>query len=128
MIGFAGLSHLLLGHESRLAIEVRVGKEPRGRTSVVENVEEELAVIVAHAGPAADDLLELRHRADDAREHDILAGRSIDAGGEQLRSRQDHRRHGFEVLKLAEVPTADAALVGRDAADIVRDTAARDRR
>ena len=101
--GFARLGHLLLGHERRLAVEVRVGEQARGGAGVVEDVEEELAVVVAHPRAAADDLLELGHRADHAREHDVLAGRGIDAGREQLRGGEDHRRHRLQVLKLAEV-------------------------
>ncbi len=86
---------LFLGDPHRVAVEVRVGEEPRGRAGVVEDVEPELAVIVAHARAAPDDLLELAHGADDARQHDILAGRRINAGREQLRGREDDRRLAF---------------------------------
>ena len=83
---------LLFGDPHRIVVEGRIGKEPRGGAGVVENVEPELAVVIPDAGPAPDDLLELAHRADDAREHDVLASRRIDAGREQLRCREDRRR------------------------------------
>ena len=82
--GFACLAHLLLGHESRLAVEVRVGKQPRRGAGVVENVEIVFVVIVAHPRASPDDLFEFHHRTDHPGEDDILAGGNIDAGGEQL--------------------------------------------
>ena len=121
--GFAVVVDLLFGDQRRIAVEIRVGKQPCGRAGVVEDVEEQLAVVVADAGAAADDLLELGHRADDARQHDVLAGRRIDAGREQLRRGEDDRRVGLEVLKAAQVAAADVALVGMSRGTHSRDTA-----
>ena len=98
---FAFVGDLLLRDPRRIAVEVRIGEQPRGRAGVVEDVEPELAVVVADPGAAADDLLELAHRADDARQHDVLAGRRVDAGRQQLRGGQDRRRFGVDVLKAA---------------------------
>ena len=78
--------------DRRVAVEVRVGEQPRGGAGVVEDVEEELAVVVAHAGAAADDLLELGHGVDHADQHDVLAGRHVHAGGQQLRGGEDDGR------------------------------------
>ena len=103
----------------RLAVELGIGKQPGGRAGVVEDVEEQLAVIVADPGAPADDLLELGHGADDPQQHDVLAGRHINAGGEHLRSGQDDGRCAFHVLEPAQVAAADAALIGDDPADVV---------
>ena len=110
---------VFLGDSGRVAVEVRVGEHAGGGAGVVEDVEPELAVVVAHAGAAADDLLELAHRADDPGEHDVLAGRRVHAGGEELGGGEDRRRAGLDVLEPAQVAAADVALVGGDAADIV---------
>ena len=64
--------------------------------------------------------LNSRHGADHAGQHDVLAGRRVDAGGEQLRRGEDDRRLGLDVLEPAQVPAPDVALVGGDAADVVR--------
>ena len=109
----------LLGNELGIAVEFRVGEMARGRAGVVEDVEEELAVVLAHARAAPDDLLELGHRADDADEHDVLDHRRVDAGGEKLRGGEDDGCVGFEFLEAAEMALADAAFVGGDAADVV---------
>ena len=82
-------------------------------------LKEQLAVIVADARAATDDLLELGHRVDDPHQHDVLHGRSIDAGGEQLRRGQDDRRAAFQVLEVAEMAAPDVAFVGRDPANVV---------
>ena len=47
--------------------------------------------VLVDAGAAADDLLELGHRADLAVEDDQPAGLGIDAGGKQPRGRDEHR-------------------------------------
>ena len=115
---------LLFGDQGRVAVEVRVGEQAGGRAGVVEDVEPELAVVVADAGAAADDLLELGHGADHAGQHDVLAGGGIHAGGEQLRGGEDDRRAGLHVLEAARVAAADVAFVGGDPADVVADAAA----
>ncbi len=76
-------------------------------------------MVVAHAGAAPDDLLELGHRADHAREDDVLAGRGVHAGGEELGGGEDGGRERFRVLEAAEVAAPDVALVGGDTADVV---------
>ena len=64
------------------AVELGVG-EMAGRAPEVDQREVELACVLVHAGAAADDLLELGHRADRPVEHDQPAGLHVDAGGEQ---------------------------------------------
>jgi len=66
------------------AIEGWISEEARGGAGVVEDVEPELAVFIAHARAAPDDLLELAHGPDDAREHHVLARGHVHAGGEHL--------------------------------------------
>ena len=82
--GFARFVHLLLGNKCRLSVKIRIGKEPRRGTSVVEDIEIVLIVIVSHACSPADDLFKFHHRADHACDDDILACRNIDASSEQL--------------------------------------------
>ena len=82
---FTFLVHLLFGDTHRIAVEVRVGKQSRCGAGIVQDVEPEFAVVIPKARAAPDDLLELAHGSDDARQHDILAGRRIDAGREELR-------------------------------------------
>ena len=115
----AALVDDLLVDQRGLAVELGIGEEPSGAAGVVDDVEEELAVVLAHARPASDDLLEVGHRSDHPSDHDVLARRRVDSGGQQLRRRQDHRRHGLQLLESAEVPAADRALVGGHAADVV---------
>ena len=117
--GFAVFVDFLFRDPDRIAVEVRIGEQPRGRAGVVDDVEPELAVVVADARAAPDDLLEFAHRADDAREHDVLAGRRINAGRQQLRRREDHRRLRFDVLEAAEVAAPDVPFVRRHAADVI---------
>ena len=62
-----------------------------GRAAEVDQGEVELLGVLVDAGAAADDLLELGHRADRAVEHDQAAGLGIDAGGEQPRGGDEHR-------------------------------------
>ena len=54
-----------------------------GGLAEVDEREIVLLGVLVHAGAAADDLLELGHRADLAIEHDEAAGLGIDPGGEQ---------------------------------------------
>ena len=48
----ASLGQLFLGQPRGVAVEGGVGEEARRRSRVVENVEPELAVVVAYACPA----------------------------------------------------------------------------
>ena len=71
-------------------------RRSRGRrsgwcASEVDQGEVELLGVLVDAGAAADDLLELGHRADLAVEHDQPAGLGVDAGGEQPRGGDDDR-------------------------------------
>ncbi len=61
-----------------------------GRAAKVDQREVELLGVLVDAGAAADDLLELGHRADRAVEHDQPAGLRIDAGREKPRGRDQH--------------------------------------
>ena len=66
----------------RLAVEVGIG-EVVGRLPEVDQREVVLLGVLVDARAAADDLLELGHRADFAVEHDEAAGLRVDAGREQ---------------------------------------------
>jgi len=117
--GFAGIidGHFL---DARgIAIEIRIGKVPRGGASEVDDVEVFLAVVDLQTRAAPDDLFELGAGADHARQHHVLDHLGVDAGGQQLRGGQDHRRGFVYVLKVREMGQADRAFVGRDAADVV---------
>ncbi len=111
--------NFLLRGEGGIAVEGRVGEVARGRAGVVEDVEPELAVVVAHPRAAPDDLLELDHRVDEAHEHNVAAGGRVEAGGEQLRGGEYDRRARLHVLKPLQVAAPDVAFVGRDAADVI---------
>ena len=92
--GIPFVVNVLFGDDGRIAVEFGIGKQAGG-LGEVEDVEEILAVVVPEPGATADDLLELDHRIDDAGQDDVLAGRGIDAGGQQLRRGEDDRRLGF---------------------------------
>src|SRR5690606_12735755 len=102
-----------------VASEIRIGKVPSGGGGEVDDVEVFLAVIDLQPGAAPDDLLELGAGANHARQYHVLDHLSVDAGGQQLRGGQDHRRRFVHVLKMREVGQANGAFVGRDAADVV---------
>src|SRR5262249_4780521 len=91
-LGLSGLVDLLLRLDGGVAVEVGVGEEARGRARVVEDAEEKFSVVVANPGSAANDLLEVRERVDDAHENDVLDGGSVHSGREHLGSRQDDGR------------------------------------
>ena len=111
--------NLLLGGEGGVAVEGRVGEVAGGGAGVVEDVEAELAVVVADAGAAADDLLELDHGVDQAHQHDVAAGGGVEAGGQELGRGEDDGRAGLDVLEALHVAAADVAFVGGDTADVV---------
>jgi len=71
-----------------------------------------------HAGAAADDLLELRHGAHRAIEHDEAAGLGIDAGGQQAGGGDEHGVAGFRIDEVAELRLALGVAAG-DAHDVV---------
>ena len=110
--------HCRLGDDCRVAIELGVGEQPGG-LGEVEDVEEELAVVVPQPGAATDDLLELHDGVHHAGEDDVLAGRGVHAGGQELGRREDDGRGRLHVLEPAQVTDADVALVGGHPADIV---------
>ena len=86
----------------RFAVEVRVGEVVGGLAEVDEGEVVLLGVLV-DARAAADDLLELGHRADFAVEHDQAAGLGIDAGGEQPRGGDDDRVFRLRVDEVVEL-------------------------
>ena len=100
----------------RLAVEVGVG-EVVGRLAEVDQGEVVLLGVLVDAGAAADDLLELGHRADFAVEHDQAAGLGIDAGGEQARGGDDDRVLRLRVDEVAELGAAFGIVAG-DAHDV----------
>ena len=104
----------------RLAVKRGVGELLGGGAGVVDDVEGQLAVIGPQPGAAPDDLLEFGHGADRADQDDVLAGRRVDAGGQQVRGGQDDRAAGFHVLEAGAVGRPDVALVGGDPAHVVR--------
>ena len=64
----------------RLAVEFGIGEFLCRRSGVVDDVEVQLAVVLPQPCAAPDNLFEFAHRTDDTREHDVAAGRRIDAG------------------------------------------------
>ena len=108
-----------LPRAGRFAVEIGIGELLRRRAGIVDDVEGELAVIGAQARAAPDDLLELRHGADDPRQHDVLAGRSVHPRGQELGRRQDRRGSGLHVLELGSVGASDVALVRGHPADVI---------
>ena len=104
------IDHVLY-HRRGVAVECGVGEECAGGAGIVDDVEVQLPVVVAQPGAAADDLLELHHRADHPRKHHVLAGGRAHAGGEQLRGGQDHRTERLDVLKAAQVAAPGISLV-----------------
>src|SRR5438093_786036 len=69
--GAAVVRELLFGNPRWVAVECSISEQPCCRTGVVDDVEPQLPVVISNACPTADDLLELRHRADDTGEHDV---------------------------------------------------------
>src|SRR5213592_3542222 len=60
---------LFLADERWLTVKRRVREPLRRRTSVIDDVEPKLAVIIAHPRSAPDDLFELGQRPDDTGDH-----------------------------------------------------------
>jgi hypothetical protein len=89
---FARLVDLLRDDGLGRSVEVRI-LEQLGCARVVDDLEAQLVLVGLETGAAADDLLEVDDRADRLEEHDVLHGRQIDPGGEQLRGCRDHRRY-----------------------------------
>ena len=84
-------------------IPVGVGKKTR-HASEIHDGEAELALILAHTGTAADDLLKLRHGVDVLIEHDQLRHLTVGAGRQELGGGRDDRilrGDGDEVIELA---------------------------
>ena len=100
----------------RLAVELRIG-EVVGGAAKIHQREVELLGVFMHAGAAADDLLELRHRPHGAVEHDQPAGLRVDAGRQQPRRGDDHRVRAFRINEIAELRLAFGVAAG-DAHDI----------
>ena len=103
--------NFFLGNELGVAVEFLVGKVACRRASVVEDVKVEFPIVLAEAGAAPDDLLELGHGADDANEHDVLNHRCIDTGAEELGRGEDDGGFGFEFLETTEMSLADGLFV-----------------
>ena len=100
----------------RLAVEVGVG-EVVGRAAEVDQGEVELLGVLVDAGAAADDLLELGHRADRAVQHDQAAGLGVHAGGEQARGGDEDGIFRLGVDEVAESGPALRVAAG-DAHDV----------
>ena len=86
----------------RLAVKVRVG-EVVGGAAEIDQREIELLGVLVNAGAAPDDLLEFRHGAHGAVEHDEAAGLGVHAGGEQPRGGDEDRIFCFRVDEVAEL-------------------------
>src|SRR5262245_52861042 len=80
----AVVGYLLLGDPRRFAIERPVSEQPCSRTGVVENVEPQFAVVIAHARAAPNDLLKFTHRADDPSKNNVLARWRVHARCQEL--------------------------------------------
>src|SRR5262249_34661381 len=98
-----------LGGEGGVALKGRVGEVARGRAGVVEDVEPELAVVVAHTRAAPEDLLELDHGVDEANEHHVAARVGF---GHKLRVRRP-QRHTVPTEKLYTCVAHDEKVVQR---------------
>ena len=82
------------------------------RLPEVDEREVVLLGVLVDAGAAADDLLELGHRADLAVEHDQAAGLGIDAGREQPRGRDDDGVFRLGIDEVAELGLAFGVVAG----------------
>src|SRR5262245_3679159 len=76
----SGVNGLLYGDHG-FAIKGEVGKEASGAAGIVEDIEKELAIVLAHAGASPNDLFEFSHRIDDAGDDDVFHGGHVYAGG-----------------------------------------------
>src|SRR5207253_4777200 len=103
-----------------IAVKLRISKEAGGTSRIVENVEEELAVVVTHTRPAPNDLLEFCHRIDGAYDYDVFAGRNVDACREHLGRRENRRRRSLELHEPAEITPSDVAFIRDHARDVIR--------
>ena len=78
----------------------------------VDKREVELACVFVHAGAAADDLLELRHRPHGSVEHDQPAGLDVNARGQQARRRDEDGVLRFRIDEVAEFSLAHGIAAG----------------
>lgn len=99
------------------AVPVGVDEEARDAAEVHDD-EAALALVVAQARAAADDLLEHRHRGDVLVEDDEPHHLAVDAGREQLRRRRDDGRRRGDGDEVAELTLA-IGITARDAHDVV---------
>ena len=83
----------------------------------VDQGEVVLLRVLVDAGAAADDLLELGHRAHFAVEDDEAAGLGVDTGGEQARGGDDDRIFRLRVDEVADLGAAFGIIAG-DAHDV----------
>lgn len=100
------------------AVPVGVGEESRDAAEVHDD-EAALALVVAQARAAADNLLEHRHRGDVLVEGDETHHLAVDTGREQLRRRCDDGRRRGDGDEVAELALA-VGVAARDAHDVVR--------
>src|SRR6266705_3490694 len=63
---------LFFADERWITVELTISEVACRGTSVIDNVEPELAVIITHARPAADDLFEFGHRTDHTSDNYVL--------------------------------------------------------
>src|SRR5207245_1908582 len=75
--------------------------------------------VVPDSGATTDDLFEVGHRADNAGQHDVLAGGSVHPRRQELRRRKNDGRSRVHILETAQMSTADIALFRGDSADVV---------
>src|ERR1039458_7796514 len=115
----AGFVYPFLGDKRRIAVELGIGKEPRSTSGVIQDVKKQFAVVVPHARPAPDDLLELAHRIHGSHEHDILAGLNVHAGREHLGRGDDDRRLLFQFHEAAQIAATNVALIRNHAHDVI---------
>jgi hypothetical protein len=94
-----------------IAVELWLGEEVRGAAEVHDR-EIELLLVGVNASAAADDLLELGHRADGAVEHDQPTGLGVHARGEQPGRRGDDGVIRFRIDEIADLGLAFGVAAG----------------
>jgi hypothetical protein len=88
-----------------------------GGSGVIDDGEPGLLRFQQPRSPA-DDLLELHHRVNRTRQHDVLAGGNIHAGAQQPRCCNDHRRSVLRIAESAESASPFRAFLGNNPLDV----------
>src|ERR1019366_10431531 len=100
------------------AVKLRVGKKS-GSACVVDDVEVELVIVVAHTGAAPNDLLEVGHGVNDTGQNHIPAGRNVNARGQHLRGGHQGRDEHLHIHEAVKVSAPDRSLIRHDPRNVV---------